>query len=116
MLGTPLAQVPEDLQSVRRVGTFALRPEDANFADVGRPRLARTAVLEKKAPQVAGEDPNEKVCENITAIGSRLSKKRVCATRAEWADRKLQDRQAVEKAQTSPCMLQSTGGNGKPSC
>jgi hypothetical protein len=52
MLGTPLAQVPEDLQSVRRVGTFALRPEDANFADVGRPRLAWTAVLEKKAPQV----------------------------------------------------------------
>jgi hypothetical protein len=52
MLGTPLAQVPEDLQSVRRVGTFALRPEDANFAGVGGPRLARTAVLEKKAPQV----------------------------------------------------------------
>jgi len=52
MLGTPLAQVPEDLQSVRRVGTFALRPKDANFADVGGPRLARAAVLEKKAPQV----------------------------------------------------------------
>lgn len=71
---------------------------------------------EKKAPQAAGQDPNEKVCENITAIGSRLSKKRVCGTRAEWADRKLQDRQAVEKAQTSPCMLQSTGASGKPSC
>jgi hypothetical protein len=77
---------------------------------------AQAIAGEKKAPQVAGEDPNEKVCENITAIGSRLSKKRVCATRAEWADRKLQDRQAVEKAQTSPCMLQSTGANGKPSC
>ena len=71
---------------------------------------------EKKTPQVAGEDPNEKICENITAIGSRLSKKRVCATRAEWADRKLQDRQAVERAQTSPCMPQTTGGTGKPSC
>jgi hypothetical protein len=71
---------------------------------------------EKKAPQTSGEDPNERVCENITAIGSRLSKKRVCATRAEWADRKLQDRQAVEKAQTSPCVLQTTGAGGKPSC
>ena len=71
---------------------------------------------EKKTPQAAGEDPNEKVCENITLVGSRLAKKRVCATRAEWADRKLQDRQAVEKAQTSPCMLQSTGASGKPSC
>ena len=71
---------------------------------------------EQKAPQASGEDPNEKICENITLVGSRLAKKRVCATRAEWADRKLQDRQAVEKAQTSPCMLQTTGGNGKPSC
>ena len=71
---------------------------------------------EKKAPQAAGEDPNQKICENITAIGSRLSKKRVCATRAEWAERKLQDRQAVEKAQASPCVLQSTGAGGKPSC
>ena len=71
---------------------------------------------EQKAPQASGEDPNEKICENITLVGSRLAKKRVCATRAEWADRKLQDRQAVEKAQTSPCMLQTTGGNGKPRC
>ena len=77
---------------------------------------AQAMAGEKKAPRVAGDDPNEKVCENITAIGSRLSKKRVCATRAEWADRKLQDRQAVEKAQTSPCVLQSTGAGGKPSC
>ena len=67
-------------------------------------------------PQLAGNDPNEKICEDIVVTGSRLAKKRVCATRAEWADRKLQDRQAVEKAQTSPCMLQTTGGNGKPSC
>jgi hypothetical protein len=77
---------------------------------------AQAMAGEKNAPQAAGEDPNQKVCENITLVGSRLAKKRVCATRAEWADRKLQDRQAVEKAQTSPCMLQSTGGNGKPSC
>ena len=76
----------------------------------------RAMAGEQKAPQASGEDPNEKICENITLVGSRLAKKRVCATRAEWADRKLQDRQAVEKAQTSPCMLQTTGGNGKPSC
>jgi hypothetical protein len=52
MLGTPLAQVPEDLQSVRRFGTFALRPENSHLADVVRPRLARAAVLEEKTPQV----------------------------------------------------------------
>ena len=71
---------------------------------------------EEKPPQASGSDPNEKLCENITVVGSRLAKKRVCGTRAEWADRKLQDRQAVEKAQTSPCMLTHNGGNGKPSC
>ncbi len=52
MLGTPLAQVPEDLQSVRRVGTFALRPEDSHLADIGAEWVGRTAVLEEKAPQV----------------------------------------------------------------
>ena len=71
---------------------------------------------EQKAPTAAGEDPNEKVCENITMVGSRLSKKRVCATRAEWADRKLQDRQAVERAQTSPCMPTHNGSKGRPAC
>jgi hypothetical protein len=71
---------------------------------------------EQKAPQAADGDKNEKICENVTMIGSRLAKKRVCGTRAEWEDRKLQDRQAVEKAQTSPCVLQSTGAKGRPSC
>jgi hypothetical protein len=49
-------------------------------------------------------DPNQKVCENITATGSRLATKRFCGTRAEWEDRKRQDREAVEKAQSQPCM------------
>ena len=49
-------------------------------------------------------DPNEKICENIIPIGSRLATKRFCGTRAEWADRKLQDRQALEEAQRSPCV------------
>ena len=52
MLGTPLAQVPEDLQSVPSFGTVALRPEDAHLADVGRLGLARTAVLEEITSQV----------------------------------------------------------------
>ena len=52
MLGTPLTQVPEDLQSVRRVGTVALRPKNSHLADLAAERLARAAVLEEKAPQV----------------------------------------------------------------
>lgn len=61
-------------------------------------------------------DPNERICENITPIGSRLATKRFCGTRAEWADRRRQDREAIENAQRSPCVLTHNGGTGHPSC
>ena len=34
-------------------------------------------------------------CRIIGEIGSRLARRRVCATRAEWAERDRQDRQAL---------------------
>jgi len=49
-------------------------------------------------------DPNEKICQNITMIGSRIATKRFCGTRAEWAERKQQDRDALDAAQRSPCV------------
>jgi hypothetical protein len=62
----------------------------------------------------AQPDLNEKVCENVTQIGSRLSKKRVCATRAEWAERRLQDRKDAEYIQrgitTATCTAAKTNG------
>lgn len=59
---------------------------------------------------------NEKICENIIPIGSRLASKRFCGTRAEWEDRRRQDREAVENAQRSPCVLTHNSGSGRPSC
>lgn len=57
-------------------------------------------------------DPNEKVCETITPVGSRLATKKICATRAEWADRRKQDREETEKAQRLSCLSQAKcGGN-----
>jgi hypothetical protein len=57
-------------------------------------------------------DPNEKVCETIKPVGSRLATKRVCATRAEWAEYRKQDRDAVDKAQRLGCLRQGQcGGN-----
>ena len=61
-------------------------------------------------------DPNEKVCESITPIGSRLGSKKVCATRAEWAEKRRQDREAIERGQVGACMPQTTGSTGKPGC
>ncbi len=59
-------------------------------------------------------DPNERVCEDIVVVGSRLAKKRFCGTRAEWEARKKADREVVEDAQrhaNDPCsaVLTHTG-------
>ena len=62
---------------------------------------AATAAFDE-TPAKATADQNEKICENVTQIGSRLSKKRICATRAEWADRKAQDRKDAESILRSP--------------
>ena len=59
---------------------------------------------------------NERVCETITVTGSRLGKTRFCGTRAEWADKKLQDRQVVERIQASPCVLTHNSSTGRPAC
>lgn len=68
------------------------------------------------APNHNVGDPNERICENITPIGSRLATKKFCGTRAEWAERKRQDREALEAAQKSPCVITTTGATGRPAC
>jgi hypothetical protein len=74
------------------------------------------AAQEPSAPTAS--DPNEKICENLSQIGSRLSKKRICATRAEWTERRLQDRKDAEAIQQrlngSTCAGVKT--NGVPIC
>ena len=74
--------------------------------------LASSGAYAQSAPQgaapansatTAGKpalDPNEVICERQEQLGSRLSGKRICMTRSQWADQKIQDRQATEKAQT----------------
>ena len=62
--------------------------------------VAQTATPPAAAPAKPQTDPNEIVCEKQEQLGSRLAVKKVCMTRAEWAERRLQDRQAIDKAQT----------------
>ena len=40
------------------------------------------------------------VCKNIAETGSRLSKRRICMTREEWAEQKRIQRADIERAQT----------------
>ena len=51
-----------------------------------------------QTPQPAGM--NELVCQKIRETGSRLALRKVCKTKAEWADLQLQDRRDLEQAQT----------------
>ena len=57
-------------------------------------------------------DPNQKVCEDITQIGSRLATKRICATRSEWEQKRRDDRDTVDEIQRSPCVLDESGHCG----
>lgn len=63
------------------------------------------------APLAAKTDkarnPNEVVCETAEVIGSRLATKRVCATRAEWQESRLQERMQIDRGQ----MIGRPGGN-----
>lgn len=59
---------------------------------------------------------DELVCKKLVVTGSRLASHKYCATRAQWAQGQLQDRQEVERVQASPCVLTHNGGNGKPGC
>ncbi len=68
------------------------------------------------AQQPPQADPNERICETVSMIGSRLAKKRICASRAEWQEMRLRDRQEVDKIQMSPCVRQTNTSSGKPSC
>jgi hypothetical protein len=44
-------------------------------------------------------DPNEVVCVSQAQIGTRLNRRRVCRTRAEWAEHQAEHKQEVERAQ-----------------
>lgn len=68
--------------------------------------------------QSTTRDPNEKVCENIVQVGSRIAAKRFCGTRAEWEARQKQDRDVVDGAQraaAAPCQAVMTH-SGTPNC
>lgn len=45
-------------------------------------------------------EQNKVVCRRIESIGSRLTSKRVCQTKGEWAARLAADRQALERIQS----------------
>jgi len=58
---------------------------------------------------VNAADPNQILCEKVEELGSRLSTKRVCMSRAQWAERRRLDRDEIEHAQQRRCNGEGTG-------
>ena len=81
------------------------------------PAAAQSGSGTQTAPNYSSGDRDEKICESIAAIGSRLAKKRVCATSAEWEEKRRLDREAVDQAQRligGPCQITPASRNGGP--
>jgi hypothetical protein len=73
-----------------------------SVALIAAPAIAQAPAAAPAQTQTTAkkDDPNEKICVKEESTGSRVSVKRVCMTRAEWADRKLQDQQELTRVQT----------------
>lgn len=57
----------------------------------------------------AAGDPSQIICEKVEDIGTRLSSKRVCMSRAEWAEQKRRNREIIEQAQRTRCNGEGMG-------
>ena len=67
------------------------------------PAMAQTAQQAPQTPAPATktvDNPNEIVCQKEEVTGSRIASKRVCMTRAQWAQRQTDDRAEIERVQT----------------
>lgn len=90
----------------------------ALIATIAALSWASSPLLADPAPPAGSEkarppaDPNQKICQDITVVGSRLATKRICATRAEWTAQKKADRDTVDEIQRNPCIVDTSGQCG----
>lgn len=86
----------------------AVAASAALAAPAPTPTATPTATSAVVAPD--GQKPAEKqvdhdkpICCTIPVLGSRLQRNRVCMTKAEWAEQRLQDRMLIERSQMRAC-------------
>lgn len=65
------------------------------------------AVASAESKKMDEKDPNRMVCEKQEVVGSRLGTKRVCMTAAEWAAKRRDEQQMIDRSQ-----VQQRGPNG----
>ena len=44
------------------------------------------------------------ICRSMAETGSRLKSRKVCMTKAEWAEVRRQQRESIEKGQKTACV------------
>ena len=71
----------------------------AVFAVAGSAAVAQVSTMVNDRPSVPRGDPNQIICVSETVTGSRLGTRRVCRTRAEWAEHRAQTRTVIERVQ-----------------
>ena len=69
--------------------------------------LISVTATAQETPKHKDLDPNEVVCKKEDVLGSRLQSRKICRTRAEWAEQRQLDRQNVERSQTNTCQRQA---------
>lgn len=80
---------------------FSFAGDNARDPGIAQPANATVAS--------AAGDPTQTICEKVEEIGTRLSAKRVCMTRAQWAEQRRLNREEVEHAQQTRCNGEGMG-------
>ena len=66
---------------------------------VAVPGIAQVSTIESNRPAFKGSNPDKVVCETEEKTGTRLGAHKVCLTVAQWADKRREHREALEKVQ-----------------
>jgi hypothetical protein len=72
----------------------------AGFAVIATAAIAQAPSDTPGRRVTSSQDPNEMVCVSERLPDSVFMKRRVCRTRAEWAEHRAQSRQTIERVQT----------------
>ena len=98
------------MKRVRLLVTFGLSlaaaPALASSGDPAPVAEAPSAAIDHVIARDTGAkedmgDANRTICRSVEQLGTRLSKKKVCATASEWAAMRTQQREGTERMQTN---------------
>jgi Ni/Co efflux regulator RcnB len=81
------------------------------WAQASQEQVATTPPVPAAAAEPADPDANREICKAQTSTGSRLAKKKVCRTKAEWDEYYRIQRQDAEQMQRGDMAIRTPRGN-----